>query len=110
MAYVIYVSLPCKLLLQSTFYITLWFVQSTDKEKLFHGAKSQMEKQKHMQMHIVELAKISMALYVITCLHRQICQPTFKLLGRLAALAERFAALIPNTPDSEWAWRNMFRP
>lgn len=63
-----------------------------------------------MQMDIVELAKISMALYVIPCLHRQICQLPLKLLGRLTALAERFAAMITNTPDSEWAWRSMLRP
>lgn len=88
----------------------LWSIQSVDKEQLFHGAKSLTEKEKHMQMNIVELAKVSMVLCAILYLHRQICRLNLKLLGRQTVMTEGFAALIKNTPDSEWAWRSMLGP
>lgn len=88
----------------------LWSIQSVHKEQLFHDAKSQAEKEKHIQINIVELSKVGMALCIILCLHRQICKLNLMLLGRLTALMKGFAALIKNTPDSEWAWRSMLGP
>ena len=74
-----------------------------DKEQLFHGAKSQTGKEKHMQMNIVELAKVGMVLCAILYLHSQICRLILKLLVVLKSLTEGFAALIKNSPDSDWA-------